>query len=81
MARGCAGWACWTIPQILVNPAAQTQFMQQVAAAGRDGASYLEAARVSLVGAIHDGQIIVLAIAILSLWFVRRVPPDPAYPP
>ncbi|HTK00615.1 MAG TPA: MFS transporter, partial [Bordetella sp.] len=62
-------------PQILVNPSAQTQFLQQVAAVGRDGASYLEAARVSLVGAIHDGQIIVLAIAILSLWFVRRVPP------
>jgi hypothetical protein len=62
-------------PQILVNPSAQTQFLQQVAAVGRDGASYLEAARVSLVSAIHDGQIIVLAIAILSLWFVRRVPP------
>ncbi|ARP81030.1 MFS transporter [Bordetella genomosp. 8] len=62
-------------PQILVNPSAQAQFLQQVAAVGRDGAAYLEAARVSLVGAIHDGQIIVLAICILSLWFVRRVPP------
>ncbi|CAM3706979.1 MDR family MFS transporter [Bordetella sputigena] len=62
-------------PQILVNPAAQTEFLQRVAALGHDGATYLEAARVSLVGAIHDGQIIVLAIGILSLWFVRRVPP------
>jgi EmrB/QacA subfamily drug resistance transporter len=62
-------------PQILVNPDAQAHFLQQAAALGRNGAALLEAARVSLVGAIHDGQIIVLAIGILSLWFVRRVPP------
>jgi predicted MFS family arabinose efflux permease len=62
-------------PQILVNPDAQAHFVQQVAAVGKDGAAFLEAARIALVGAIHDGQIIVLAIGILSLWFVRRVPP------
>ncbi|ARP87174.1 MDR family MFS transporter [Bordetella genomosp. 9] len=62
-------------PQILVNPDAQAHFLQQAAASGADGASYLEAARVSLVGAIHHGQIIVLAVCILSLWLVRRVPP------
>jgi EmrB/QacA subfamily drug resistance transporter len=62
-------------PQILVNPEAQAHFLQQVAAMGKDGAVFLEAARVALVSAIHDGQMIILVIGILSLWFVRRVPP------
>jgi predicted MFS family arabinose efflux permease len=62
-------------PQILVNPEAQSHFLAQLTALQRDGAPLLEAARVALVNAIHDGQIIVLVIAILSLWFVKRVPP------
>jgi MFS family permease len=62
-------------PQILVNPEAQSHFLGQLEALHRNGAPLLEAARVALVNAIHDGQIIVLVIAILSLWFVKRVPP------
>ncbi|OZI30175.1 MFS transporter [Bordetella genomosp. 10] len=62
-------------PQILVNPEAQSDFLGQVAAAGSNGASLLEVARESLVSAIHDGQIVVLVVAILTLWGVRRVPP------
>lgn len=62
-------------PQILVNPAAQSQFVAQLAEQGRNAAPLIEAARIALVDAIHDGQIIVLAIAIMALWCVRRVPP------
>jgi hypothetical protein len=62
-------------PQILVNPEAQSAFVAQMSVAGHNGAGMIEMARVALVSAIHDGQIIVLAIAILSLWCVSRVPP------
>jgi EmrB/QacA subfamily drug resistance transporter len=62
-------------PQVLVNPQAQTDFVAHLAAQGQDGSPLIEAARVALVAAIHDGQIIVLGIAILALWYVSRVPP------
>jgi len=61
-------------PQMLVNPAAQTQFLAQLAHQGQDGTSLIEIARVALVGAIHEGQLIALAVAIFALWCVRRVP-------
>jgi len=61
-------------PQMLVNPVAQTQFLAQLAHQGQDGASLIEIARVALVGAIHEGQLIALAVAVLALWCVRRVP-------
>lgn len=62
-------------PQILVNRDAQTQFLAQLHQAGQNGAPLIEAARTSLVGAIHAGQMIALAVAVLALWWVRRVPP------
>lgn len=62
-------------PQMLVNPEAQTQFLAQLAHQGQDGTSLIEIARVALVGAIHEGQLIALAVAVFALWCVRRVPP------
>jgi len=61
-------------PQMLVNPAAQTEFLAQLAHQGQDGTSLIEIARVALVGAIHEGQLIALAVAVFALWCVRRVP-------
>ncbi|PND32855.1 MFS transporter [Achromobacter pulmonis] len=62
-------------PQMLVNPEAQTQFLAQLAHQGQDGTSLIEIARVALVGAIHEGQLIALVVAVFALWCVRRVPP------
>ena len=61
-------------PQMLVNPAAQTEFLAQLAHQGQDGTSLIEIARIALVGAIHEGQLIALAVAVFALWCVRRVP-------
>ncbi len=61
-------------PQILVNPQAQTEFLEKLTQLGIDGSSMIEIARVALVGAIHDGQLIALMVAIVALWCVRRVP-------
>lgn len=61
-------------PQMLVNPAAQTQFLAQLAHQGQDGAPLIEIARVALVGAIHQGQLIALAVAVLALWCLRHLP-------
>ena len=61
-------------PQLLVNDAAREQFVHAAAAAGFDGGSLVEAARLALVSAIHWGQIAGLAVALIALWCVRRVP-------
>lgn len=62
-------------PQILVNQQGQAQLMRQLQAVGLDGHTLLEAARVSLVSAIHIGQMLSVAVALLMLWQMRRVPP------
>lgn len=62
-------------PQILVNPQAHAQFLAGAAQQGADGALLIETARTALVGAIHSGQLIALAVAVLALWCVRRLPP------
>ncbi len=62
-------------PQMLVDPQAQGRFLAQLAHHSENGASLIEAARLALVGAIHSGQAIALAVAVFALWCVRRVPP------
>jgi EmrB/QacA subfamily drug resistance transporter len=62
-------------PQILVNPGAQKSFLDLLHGYALNGAPFIETARVSLVEAIHDGQIIALVVAVLALLLVRRVPP------
>jgi MFS family permease len=61
-------------PQMLVNVQAQNDFLMTLAHMGQNGALFIEAARSSLVAAIHNGQMVSLAAALAGLWFVRRVP-------
>jgi hypothetical protein len=58
-------------PQILVNKDAQATFIEQ---AGQNGHMLVEAARQSLVAAIHVGQFIGIAVVLFALWRVRAVP-------
>ena len=58
-------------PQILVNKDAQATFLEQ---AGQNGHMLVEAARESLVAAIHVGQFIGIAVVLFALWRVRAVP-------
>ena len=61
-------------PQILINTAAQAELSAQLHAAGQDGAALIEAARTALVSSIHAGQALSIAVALLALWQMRRVP-------
>ncbi|MEM5425538.1 MDR family MFS transporter [Paraburkholderia ferrariae] len=62
-------------PQILINRDAQASLIADLANAGHNGAPLLEAAREALVGAIHLGIAVAAAIAVVSIWQTRRVPP------
>ncbi|TDY53400.1 EmrB/QacA subfamily drug resistance transporter [Paraburkholderia rhizosphaerae] len=62
-------------PQILIDRAAQANLLDQLTRAGHDGAVLLEAARTSLVGAIHLGLAIATVVALVSIWRTRSVPP------
>ncbi len=62
-------------PQILINRDAQATLLSQLAQAGHNGAVLLEAARESLVAAIHLGLAMAAVIAVVSIWQSRRVPP------
>jgi EmrB/QacA subfamily drug resistance transporter len=74
-AAHASGWlARLDDPQILINKAAQAQLLGQMQAAGLDGAAMLEAARLSLVSAIHVGQALSVAVALLAIVQMRRVP-------
>jgi EmrB/QacA subfamily drug resistance transporter len=62
-------------PQILINVDAQRTLLAQLASAGHDGAALMEAARESLVAAIHIGLAVAAIVAAVSFWQSRRVPP------
>jgi len=62
-------------PQILVNKEAQGAFVAQLHGAGQNGAALIEMARVSLVSSIHIGQMLSVAVVLVALWQMRRVPP------
>ncbi|MDQ7975653.1 MDR family MFS transporter [Paraburkholderia sp. SARCC-3016] len=62
-------------PQILIDHGAQASLLDQLHRAGHDGAVLLEAARGSLVSAIHMGLAIATLVAFVSVWQSRRVPP------
>ncbi|CAG4890949.1 Multidrug resistance protein 3 [Paraburkholderia saeva] len=62
-------------PQILINHDAQATLLGQLTHAGHNGALLLESARESLVSAIHIGLAVAAAIAVVSVWQSRRVPP------
>ncbi|MDF3082389.1 MDR family MFS transporter [Burkholderia sola] len=62
-------------PQILIDRAAQGGLVAELTRAGHNGALLLEAARESLVGAIHLGVAMAAVVAVVSVWQCRRVPP------
>lgn len=69
-------WLSWLHdPQILVNHELAGQFAASAGRAGANAAALLEAARGSLVGAIHVSQWAVVVTLLLALWLARRVPP------
>lgn len=61
-------------PQVLVNAEVQSHFLAQLHALGLDGMSFIEAARVSLVTAVHSGLLATLVVALVGLLWVRKVP-------
>jgi EmrB/QacA subfamily drug resistance transporter len=61
-------------PQILINKSAQGELLAQIAAAGQNGPALIEAARLSLVSSIHTGQMLSVAVAVLAVLQMRRVP-------
>ncbi|MGN6389120.1 MAG: MDR family MFS transporter [Burkholderiaceae bacterium] len=61
-------------PQMLINHQAQHDFVAQLHALGQNGAELIEAARVSLVSSIHIGQMLSVAVAVVALLQMRRVP-------
>ena len=61
-------------PRVLVDAASQTHLLAHWAAQHLDGAAILETTRQALVTAIHSGMGVSLAVALISLWFVRRMP-------
>jgi len=61
-------------PRILVDIDTQTRLLAQWKAHGLDGMAVLDTARQALVTAIHGGQAIALAVALVGLWCVYRAP-------
>jgi EmrB/QacA subfamily drug resistance transporter len=62
-------------PQMLINAHAQSQFIAELQAVGQDGRALVDAARLALVSSIHMGQLLSVAVAVLALWQMRRLPP------
>lgn len=73
--RATHWFAALSDPQILINRDAQSKLVGQLTHAGHNGAMLLEAAREALVGAIHLGLAVAAAVAVISVWQSRRVPP------
>jgi EmrB/QacA subfamily drug resistance transporter len=63
-----------TDPQVLVNEAAQRNFVDDAAGIGVNGPQLIETARGALVTAIHWGQAVGVAAALFAVWRVRAVP-------
>jgi EmrB/QacA subfamily drug resistance transporter len=69
-------WTSWLAePQILVDHALAARFMAAASAAGHDAAAMLVVARGQLVDAVHGSQWLVVAVMVLALFWVRRIPP------
>lgn len=62
-------------PQVLIDRAAQSRVVDELVRAGHHGAHLLEAARESLVGAIHIGIGVGAFVALAAVWQSRCVPP------
>jgi EmrB/QacA subfamily drug resistance transporter len=61
-------------PQILIDRQAQSLLVGELTHAGHNGALLLEAARESLVAAIHVGIAVAAVVAAYAVWHCGRVP-------
>src|SRR5690606_17123846 len=61
-------------PRVLVDAASQAHLLSQWAAQHLDGAAILETTRAALIAAIHSGMGVSLVVALVSLWFLRKMP-------
>lgn len=61
-------------PQVLVSQAVQGEFIERMQSLGMQGDVFIEAARASLVSAVHSGLSVSLLIAVVALVWVYRVP-------
>lgn len=61
-------------PQVLVNPAIQSDFIAQLFRFDLNGAALIELARASLMDGVHFGMGAALAIAIAATLWVLKVP-------
>lgn len=61
-------------PQVLVNKDIQSDFIAQLFRHDLNGAAFIEAARISLVDAVHVGLLVMLAVAIIATIWVVRLP-------
>jgi len=77
-AVGHAGAGAWHAmledPQVLVNADVQDHFLRMLHALGLNGAAMIEAARVSLVDAVHIGLLATLVVSLAAMFWVRKVP-------
>jgi EmrB/QacA subfamily drug resistance transporter len=68
-------WATWLEdPQILVNHAGATKFLEIAISSGQNAATFLAGARYALVDAIHDSQWFIFVFIALAFWLVHRIP-------
>ena len=61
-------------PQILINKEAQSQLLTKLNEVGQNGLALIGAARDALVSSVHVGQMLSLAVVLLAVWQIRRVP-------
>jgi len=75
-AEQASQWLPWLDdPQVLVNKVAQARLLEQIQAAGQQGEALIDAARQALVSSVHLGQWLSVAVAVIALWQLRRLPP------
>ena len=61
-------------PRVLVDATSQADLLAQWAAQHLNGSAILDVTRAALVAAIHSGMGVSLVVALVSLWFVRKMP-------
>lgn len=75
-AQGASQWHDWlSEPQVLVSPEQIQRFQQAVQTTGHQADTLLQAARDSLVQAVHTGQWLVVGLMAVVLVLAWRVPP------
>lgn len=72
--QGTAWLATLQDPQVLVNQAAQSDFVAQLLRVGLNGDIFLDQARAALISAVHLGMGAALAVTLLACVWIMRLP-------